>query len=72
MTTLTVKVPGISCGHCIHTIKTELRDLAGVQGVEASQESKLVTVQYEPPASPEKIEELLAEINYPAEKLVAL
>ncbi len=72
MTTLTVKVPGISCGHCVHTIQTELRDLAGVQSVEASQESRLVTVQYEPPASPEKIEALLAEINYPAEKLVAL
>lgn len=72
MNTLTVKVPAISCGHCVHTIKTELGDLAGVKLVEASQESKLVTVQYEPPASPEKIEALLAEIDYPAEKLVAL
>ncbi len=72
MTTLTVKVPAISCGHCVHTIKTELSDLAGVKVVDASQQTKLVTVQYEPPASPEKIEALLAEINYPAEKLMSL
>ena len=72
MNTLTVKVPAISCGHCVHTIKTELGDLAGVKQVDASEASKIVTVQYEPPASPEKIEALLAEIDYPAEKLMNL
>jgi copper chaperone len=70
--TINLKVPGISCGHCVHTIQTELLELDGVRAVEANQESKTVTVAYEPPADQSKIEALLTEINYPAEKLVSL
>jgi len=69
MSTLTVKVPNISCMHCVHTIKTELGDLAGVQSVEANADTKVVEVKFDAPATQTKIEALLAEINYPAEKL---
>ena len=69
MTTVTFKVPNISCKHCVHTIKTELGDLAGVQAVEANADTKLVEVKFDPPATQGKIEAALAEINYPAEKL---
>ena len=62
-------VANISCMHCVHTIKTELSDLAGVQSVEADQDTKLVLVKFDAPATPDQIEALLAEINYPAEKL---
>jgi len=68
MTTVTYTVPNISCMHCVHTIKTELQDLKGVQTVEADASSKLVKVTYEPPATEEAIEGLLEEINYPAAK----
>jgi len=68
MTTLTYKIPNISCAHCIHTIQTELGDLAGVRSVEGQIETKLVTVRYDDPASSAQIEALLAEIDYPAEK----
>lgn len=68
MTTITVKVPNISCDHCIHTIKTEIGDLAGVKNVDGSLETKLVTIGYDDPATREKIEALLAEIEYPVEK----
>ena len=68
MTTTTYFVPSIHCMHCTHTIKTELGELAGVSSVDADQETKKVTVIYEEPATPEKIESLLAEINYPVEK----
>lgn len=68
MTTVHYTVPNISCMHCVHTIKTELQDLKGVQAVEADASSKQVTVTYEPPATEESIEELLAEINYPPAK----
>jgi copper chaperone CopZ len=54
--------------HCIHTIKTELAELGGVNSVDADQETKKVTIIYEEPATPEKIESLLAEINYPVVK----
>ena len=68
MTTLTLKVPNISCSHCIHTIKTELGDLAGIKNVEGNVETKLVTIGYDDPATREAIEALLAEIDYPVEK----
>jgi copper chaperone CopZ len=72
MTTITLKVPAISCGHCVHTIKSELSELPGVQTVDANQQTKLVTVGFDSPATQAQIESTLAEINYPAEKLVTL
>jgi len=58
-------VPGINCNHCVHTITSEVGELEGVQSVTADVEQKKVTVEYVPPATPEKIKNLLAEINYP-------
>ena len=66
MTSLTFNVPNISCGHCVHTIQTELGDLEGVEKVVASSDSKQVTVTFEAPADEAKIKALLSEINYPA------
>lgn len=65
MTTVTYTIPNISCGHCVHTIKNEVGELAGVKSVEANQESKQATIMFEPPATEEQIKALLAEINYP-------
>ena len=65
MSTVSYEVPGISCGHCTHTIQTEVGQLEGVSSVEASQSDKRVTVEFEPPATEEKILGLLTEINYP-------
>ena len=72
MTTLTLNVPNISCGHCVHTIQNEVSELAGVQSVKADPKTRVVVVAYDSPATPEAIEARLAEINYPAEKLMAL
>ena len=72
MTTLTLHVPNISCAHCVHTIKTEVGELPGVTAVQADPQTKVVTIGYEPPATPASIEALLVEINYPAEPLLAL
>jgi len=58
-------VPNISCGHCVHTIQTELRDLKGITRVEVNQDGKRVAVDFEAPASDEIIRTALAEINYP-------
>ncbi len=66
MTDVTLNVPNISCGHCVHTIQTELVDLEGVKKVVASADTKQVTVTFEQPADTEKIKALLTEINYPA------
>ena len=65
MQSKTFVVPNISCAHCTHTIEMEVGDLAGVASVEASLDSKRVTVSWDDPASWEQIESLLREINYP-------
>ncbi len=72
METKTFKVPGISCGHCVQTIKTEVGDLAGVTSVEADQQTKMVTVAWGSPADWEKIRATLVEINYPPEGLITI
>jgi copper chaperone len=72
MTILTLHVPNISCAHCVHTIQTEVGELPGVKTVEANEQSRLVTVGFEPPATRQDIEALLAEINYPVDQLISL
>jgi len=72
MTTVTYTVPAISCGHCTHTIETEVGELQGVQAVKAEIDTKKVVITFDAPASEEKIKSLLAEINYPAEGLITL
>ena len=66
MEKITFNVPNISCGHCVHTIQTELSELEGVANVKASAETKQVTVEFNPPVDEKKIRETLLEINYPA------
>lgn len=68
METKTVKVPGISCGHCVATIQREVAELPGVASVKAEQESRRVTVSWDPDATDwVVIEDTLNEINYPPE-----
>jgi copper chaperone CopZ len=65
MQTITYTIPNISCGHCIHTIKTEVSELAGVKSVEGDQNTQKVTITFDNPASEIQIKELLKEIDYP-------
>jgi copper chaperone len=69
MTSKTVKVPSISCGHCVATIEREVGELDGVSAVQADAVSRNVTVQWDPDRiSWDSIESLMAEIHYaPAE-----
>jgi copper chaperone CopZ len=65
MQTITYTIPNISCGHCIHTIKTEVSELAGVKSVEGDQNTQKVTITFDNPANEIQIKELLKEIDYP-------
>lgn len=65
MTTVTYSIPNISCGHCVHTIQSEISDLAGVISVIADKDKRTATVTFELPATEEQIQSLLAEIEYP-------
>jgi len=72
MTTVTYSVPAISCGHCIHTIETEVGELQGVQSVKADEAAKKVEITFDAPANEDAIKALLADINYPVESLITL
>ena len=61
----TFSIPNISCGHCVMSIKNELTELDGVKAVEGSPDDKTIEVEWETPATLEKIKETLKEINYP-------
>jgi copper chaperone len=65
-TKVTYSIPNIHCGHCVHTIQSELIELPGVKSVKADQMLRNATIEFEAPADEEKIKALLASIEYPA------
>jgi copper chaperone len=66
METQKFSVPNISCGHCVMTIQRELGEMEGVSKVEGDPHAKEITVDYDAPATVDKIKSTLKEINYPA------
>ncbi|MBN1372116.1 MAG: heavy-metal-associated domain-containing protein [Anaerolineaceae bacterium] len=64
MKTVIYNIPNISCGHCVHTITTEISDLDGVQSVQASADTKTAVIVFDAPATEEQIVSVLREINY--------
>ena len=62
----TFSIPNISCGHCVMTIKNELSEIKGVSNVEGNPANKTVVVEWDVPATLDKIQETLKEINFPA------
>ncbi|MFP4225164.1 MAG: heavy-metal-associated domain-containing protein [Desulfobacterales bacterium] len=67
MATQKFSVPNISCDHCVNTIRNEFKELEGINLMDGDVANKQITVEYEDPATEEKIREKLKEINYPAE-----
>jgi len=63
----TVKVPNISCGHCVRTIEAEIGTLEHIIAVKADEESKMVEISWDAPQTWENIKSLMTEINYPPE-----
>jgi len=66
METRKLSIPNITCGHCVMTIQRELGEIDGVSKVEEGPTAKEITVEWEEPATLEKIRSTLKEINYPA------
>ena len=65
MASKTLKVPNISCHHCIMTIKREVGAVPGITSVEGKVDSQEVTVVYDGERNLEKAIEALKEIGYP-------
>lgn len=66
MDTKTLNIPNISCGHCVMAIKRELGEMEGVTKVEGDPGKKEIILEWDAPASLDKIKSTLSEINYPA------
>jgi copper chaperone len=66
MESKTFLIPDISCNHCVMTIKNELNDIEGVSRVEGDPQKREITVEWEAPATLERIKSVLKKINYPA------
>lgn len=65
MQSKTFEVPNISCGHCVMTIQNEVSELIGVSKVQGDKDTRMVTVEFDTPATWEQIKVTLIEINYP-------
>ena len=63
----TLKIPNISCDHCVSAIESELAEVQGVTSANADADTKTVTVHWDAPATIESIRATLTEINYPAQ-----
>jgi copper ion binding protein len=67
MTTKTVSVPKITCGHCVMTIEREVGELKGVSAVKADKDTKQVTVSWDAAATDwGSVAATLEEIGFPA------
>ncbi len=67
MNKLQIRVPNISCGHCVNAIRNELLELSGIKSAEGNPEQRTMIIEYEEPATEARILKVLKEINYPAE-----
>jgi copper chaperone CopZ len=45
VTEVVYTVPGMSCDHCEHAVRSELGDVVGVDSIDVDLETKLVTVR---------------------------
>lgn len=68
METKTFKVPNMTCNGCVSTVKGEIEQLNGVVNVAVNKPARLVTVEWETPASWRDIQQALVEIQYPPEE----
>jgi copper ion binding protein len=67
MESKTFSIPNISCNHCVMSIKRELGEIEGVSKVEGDADKKKITVEWDAPATLERLKATLKEINYPAD-----
>ncbi|MDQ7038695.1 MAG: cation transporter [Aquificota bacterium] len=64
MKEITVKVQGMSCDHCVRTVRTALMSLEGVSDVQVSLETGLVRITANRDLSTEEIRRAVEEWGY--------
>jgi len=62
--TSTYSVKGMTCGHCVNAVSTEIGALPGVTGVDVDLTSGAVTVTSEQPLDPGAVRAAVDEAGY--------
>jgi len=65
MKTVTLSIPGISCNHCIMTVKRETGFVQGAEFVTGDIEGKTATFQIQDDDTLASLKKTLAEAGYP-------
>lgn len=64
MTTETIAVPSVHCGHCVGSIEGALKPVEGVQEAKVDLEAKNVTVVHDGKVSRDQLVALIEEQGY--------
>ncbi|MBB5780302.1 heavy-metal-associated domain-containing protein [Nonomuraea jabiensis] len=64
MATATYTVKGMTCGHCVSSVKEEVSEVAGVTSAEVDLASGLLTVQSDAPVDAAEIVAAVEEAGY--------
>ncbi|WP_248965376.1 heavy-metal-associated domain-containing protein [Sphaerisporangium perillae] len=64
MSSTTYTVKGMTCGHCVSSVKEEVGEVPGVTGVEVDLPTGLVTVQSEGPVDDAALTAAVQEAGY--------
>lgn len=62
--TKSIKIEGMSCGHCSAAVKKELEKIAGVSKVNVDLDAKQATLEAEAPVSDEMLRAAVDEAGY--------
>ncbi|WP_431896389.1 heavy-metal-associated domain-containing protein [Nonomuraea sp. bgisy101] len=64
MATTTYTVTGMTCGHCVSSVKEEVSEVTGVTGVEVDLATGLLTVQSDNPVEAGQIAAAVEAAGY--------
>jgi copper ion binding protein len=64
MATATYTVKGMTCGHCVTSVKEEVGEIPGVAGVQVDLGTGLMTVESDTPLDAAQIRSAVAEAGY--------
>jgi copper chaperone len=64
MSSTTVNVTGMTCGHCVTSVREEVENISGVIGVDVDLASGKVTIDSEAPIQTDAIKDAIEEAGY--------
>jgi len=70
MTQLTIELDGMTCASCVARVERVLRAQPGIQSAAVNLATESASIQYETPAAPLEISQVLARAGYPARENV--